>query len=211
MTTDKAGGSALIVSSVMMIVLVAFHPTHGGGAPVVGPFTVQGLVHATAILSAPLAAFGTVILARHIGLARPLAGLGLVTYLFGAVALMAAATISGLVTSEVVTATMAADGADRETFGKISHLSVWLNRGFANVHVAFFSIALILWGLASRETAMLRITGLVGGVGILAWQASGTLQLTPHTLLIIVIVQGGWLMAAAVDLLRKPGAADAEG
>lgn len=203
MDVKRAAGYCLIFSPVAMFLLIFVHPAHGGGAALIGPFALQDLVHGLALAVAPIGAFGAVILTRHIGVEQPSAGLALALYLLGTVALMAAATISGLVTSEAVNAAHAAVGPERVLFGNISKLSVWLNRGFANVHVAYFSLAMLLWEIGWQRRITVRAAGASGALGLLAWQLFGGFEPNTHTMPLVVAIQGAWLIVAATSLLRR--------
>jgi hypothetical protein len=203
MDVNRTAGYCLIFSAVAMFLLIFVHPAHGGGVAVIGPFALQDLVHGLALTVAPIGALGAVILTRHIGFGRPSAGLALAFYLLGSVALVAAATISGLVTSEAVSAAHAATGPDRLLFAKISKLSVWLNRGFANVHVAYFSLAMLLWDIGWQRHFAIRATGIAAALGLLAWQLSGSFEPDTHSMPLVVAIQGAWLIAAATSLLRQ--------
>ena len=203
MKQETAGAAALVLGSLAGIGLMMVHPSHGGGAPIVGHFTLNDLVHATALVANPVLTFGFWTLTRALG-ARPLPVLAFSFFLFGAVAVLIAATISGMVTPAAMAA--AHSGVDSDVFAKVAHLSVWLNRGFANAHVALFSIAYALYALAwpvrSLSGQAIRALGLFAGLGILVWQLSGTFRIDVHSMIVVVTSQGLWVIAAAFAMTR---------
>jgi hypothetical protein len=86
--------------------------------------------------------------------------------------------------------------------------TVWLNRSFAQVHVALFSIAIVLWSIAWPSRAItdwiVRALGFVLGLGVLAWQLSGRLTMeAQHGALVVTLAHSLWTMMTA-SLLLKP-------
>jgi hypothetical protein len=87
-----------------------------------------------------------------------------------------------------------------------ANYTVWLNRSFATVHYAMFSVAMILWSFAwtGRGVAgwIVRGLGLLIGVAILAWQISGMSNLEAgHGALVVTLGQSLWTLMAASLLL----------
>src|SRR6185312_7005832 len=105
MKDNRLGGLALILGAISGIVTLTFHPS--GGAHRVTPAQFEVLigviigVHALAITGLPVSFAGALALTRQIDSPARLAVLGLIVYGFGAVAVMVAATMSGLVTPGV--------------------------------------------------------------------------------------------------------------
>jgi hypothetical protein len=216
MSLDRWGAGALILGSIASITLMAVHPSHIG-PPVLGHLSLSALVHGAALFINPILAFGFVTLAVRLGLDRPLPVLGLVFYLFSAVIAMLAGTMSGLVMPEIVDAMhdpprrLAAAASDPETrsmlLQTLATYTVWLNRSFAQLYVALFSIAMVLWSFAlpSRAAAdwIVRITGIVLGLAVLAWQLSSHLTMeAQHGALVVTLAHSLWAMLAASLLLR---------
>ncbi|MGQ0532370.1 MAG: hypothetical protein ACT4OF_06725 [Caulobacteraceae bacterium] len=218
MNLDRAGAIALIVGSIAYITLMAVHPSHAG-PPVIGRLSLSALVHGTALVTAPVFGFGYAALAARLGLTRPLPALGLSFALFGLVFGMAAGTMSGLVIPEIIEAShMGVRGhggapvdpeALRQRLQSLANYTVWLNRAFAHVHYAMFSIAMILWSIAwtSRSISgwIVRVLGALVGIAVLAWQLSGTSNLdAQHGALVVTLGQALWtIMAASLLLLPR--------
>jgi hypothetical protein len=220
MALDRAGAAALILGAIAYIALMAVHPSHVG-APVLGHLSLSALVHGTALATAPVLAFGYVALSARLGFDRVLPGLGLSFALLGIVFGAIAGTMSGLVMPEIMTA---AHGAGRPGAMPVdpaalqaqlqaaANYTVWLNRSFAQVHYAMFSIAMIFWCIAWTQRGVagwvVRGLGFVIGAGVLAWQLSGTSNLDPqHGALVVTLGHMLWTLMSASLLLGKRGEA----
>ena len=214
--SDRWGAGALILGSIAYIALMAVHPNHVG-APVLGHLSLSALVHGTALFINPILAFGFVTLAMRLGLDRPLPLLGLSFYLFAAILMTLAGTMSGLIIPEIMQAgrdpprmfAMAAEDPEtrRMLLQTLASYTVWLNRAFAQVYVALFSIAMLLWSLAWPARAftdwIVRILGFVLGLAVLGWQLSGHLTMeAQHGALVVTLAHSLWTMLAASLLLR---------
>jgi hypothetical protein len=208
MKLEEAGAAALIAGTIAMIGVMALHPTGIGHADDVAKTLRLGLiVHAIAIGGAPLLTFGAFALTRSIGFDKPLASLGFVAYAFGAVAVMLAATMSGLVAPRLIETLSAASVSEQSLTHGLLRLEWYLNQSFATLHVALFSAALIAWSLAWPDkgalAAAVQIVGLAAGAGILAWLFSGALTLDVHGMGAVVLAHGAWFALAAFGLLAR--------
>lgn len=215
MPLDRAGAFALIFGAIAYIALMAVHPSHVG-PPIVGHLSLSALVHGTALFAGPVLAFGYVALAARLGLTRPLPALGLTFCLAGALFGMMAGTMSGLVIPEIVQAAHVRPPAHggpvdtealQRTLQAAANYTVWLNRSFAQVHYAMFSIAMIFWCIAWTQRGVagwiVRGLGFVLGAGTLAWQLSGTSNLeAQHGALVVTLAHMLWTLMAASLLLR---------
>jgi hypothetical protein len=214
MNLDRAGATALIVGAIAYIALMAVHPSHVG-APVLGHLSLSALVHGAALFFGPVLAFGYVALTARLGLARPLPALGLAFCLFGAAFGMMAATMSGLVIPEIVQAAHLPAGENaapdqlaalQRTLQAQANYTIWLNRSFAQIHYAMFSLAMIAWSIAWTQTGLagfiVRVLGMVLGLAVLAWQLSGQSNLeAQHGALVVTLAHALWSMMAASLLL----------
>jgi hypothetical protein len=198
-----------------MIGVMALHPA---GVPVHGSAAAGGpdlnlIVHAIAIATAPLLTFGFYAFTRAIGFERPAASLAFFCYAFGAVTVMLAATMSGLVAPRLIEAMREAPAGDQSLFHGLLRLEWYLNQSFATLHVALFSAAIFLWAIAwpgkSIFAGMLRLLGLAVGAGISAWLLSGTLVLNVHGMGAVVLAQSTWIILAAIGLLTLGPDSDA--
>lgn len=209
MKFEQAGALALILGALGGIAVMALHPA---GVSVHDGATVHGLdlnliVHALAIGLAPILTFGFVAVTRSLGFDRPMPVLALVFYAFGAIAVVLAASMSGLVAPHLIEAYKGASGTEKDMIHQLLHLEFGLNQAFAKVHVAMFSAAILLFALAwsgqGMFGAVIRLVGVLVGVGILAWLGSGTLTLNVHGMGAVVLVQSIWTVLAAIGLLGR--------
>jgi hypothetical protein len=210
MRLETAGALALIAGTAAMVAVMALHPSgvpSGHAAEVAGTLRLGVVVHAVAIAVAPLLTFGAFVLTRSIGFAVAPAALAFFLYLFGALAVMLAATMSGLVAPRLIEAQLAATGADQSMVHALLRLEWYMNQAFATLHVALFSGAIVLWALAwpgrGILAAAIQVIGLIAGLGVFAWLVSGTLTLDVHGMGAVVLAQGAWLVLAAFGLLTR--------
>jgi len=136
--------------------------------------------------------------------------------LFSAVFTMLAGTMSGLVIPEILSAAHVRPHgpggppvdpiALQRSLQSLANYTVWLNRSFAQVYVALFSVAMVLWSLAWTTRSIVgwivRMWGIAVGGGVLAWQLSGMLTLeAQHGALVVTVAHGLWSIIAASLLL----------
>lgn len=199
MTNERAGAIALIAGTIAMLGVMALHPSGIHAGPDASMALRVGLiVHAVAIATTPLLTFGFFTLSRHIGFDRPLSALAFVFFAFGAVAVMLAAAMSGLVATRLIEA-----GANHD----LLQLEWYLNQAFATIHVAMFSVSFVLYALAWPHKgalgAALQIAGFAVGLGVLAWLFSGTLTLNVHGMGAVMLAHGLWIVLAGLALLAS--------
>lgn len=213
MALDRWGAGALIVGSVAYIALMAVHPSHVG-TPVIAHLSLSALVHGTALFVGPLFAFGYWVLAMRLGLERGLPAVGLAFAVIGVMFGMMAGTMSGLVIPEIVAAAHSPHGSsvDPEALQRQlqaqANYTVWLNRSFATIHYAMFSVAMIAWCIAWTQSGVVgwavRLLGFVLGAGVLAWLISDHGDLDArHGALVVTLAQYLWTVLAA-SLLLSP-------
>jgi hypothetical protein len=209
----RSGAAALIIGSVVTCLVFAFHPSHIDPRPLIGAFTLSQIVHSAAILAAPVLLYGAWAVADWLGWTAT-ARLGLVCAAFAMMLTVNAAVISSFVTPAAAHASgsimPSADGGHPvEThhaamqMPPLVQLSVAMNRGLAQVHVALWSLAILLFAFAIwRRSSALSVGGMLVGGFPLAWQLSGTFSPETHTMPVIVFAQSAWLLAVAAAMLR---------
>ena len=227
MSNVRAGAAAMIVGAILTMLVFGFHPSHVVETPVAGPFTLSQLVHGTALVAVPLMAFGWWQLGDWLGQEKAGPRLAVVLAFLAAATTVNAAVISNFVTPTAArisaaahTAPHAAPAAHKTpTPHQAGHrplpplvsLSVAMNRGFAQVHVTFLSLALLLFGFALRSrSALLGWTGVAVGAGPLLWQFSGQFSPSTHSMPLIVFPQAVWMIAVAAVMLRGEAGSSAK-
>lgn len=211
MSNEKAGAWALILGALSFVALMAFHPSHVEGPPIVGSLTLSAIVHGTAFATQPILLFGFWSLTRWIG-DRALARVGFCFYALAAILTILAASMSGLIIPQIIAVAHHAAGAlmpgpvDPNSLQPLANYSVWLNRTFAAIHVVYFAVAMLMWSIAWSRSGVLgwivRAVGGVVGLGVIAWAVSGTMTLEAQRgALLVTIVQMLWTLLAAVAML----------
>lgn len=201
MTSRNACAAALITGWAGYIALMAVHPTRLGG-PAIGHVSLNDAVHWTGLLLLPVLMYAWIELGRRLDLRRPLVLLAVCTLIASLFAGMAAATMSGLVMAEV-----AGSGFAPETVHALRDLVFWLNQGFGTVHYVLLMIGIGLFALAwpNRPPDLgLKWGGVLAAAGFMVWLATGTWGADVHSVLVVVIVAGGWSLVAALAQRSLP-------
>lgn len=202
MASPRAGALAIVIGVIASVALMAAHPT-GVGTMQIGPWDINVIVHAAALLATPLLAYGAFALTRLIN--RPLAGLALAFYMFGSASILSAAIMSGLVMTQLVesahTPGAARTGIDFQSLADLTH---WQNQAYANVYVGLASVAVLMWAIAWRSALLTRVLGVIVGAGTLVWMASGALVLNIHGMMAVTLGQAVWWLLAARTMMQPP-------
>lgn len=203
-------GLALIAGSLGMVVTMLFHPT---GRDLLGQpdeaarrfEMITVLTHSLALASTPILVFGFLGLTRRLS-DHALAWAAFVVYSFGAVAVLCAATLNGLVAPTLTRDILTDDGASRETLHLILDYNLLLNQAFAKVFVTASSFALTFWSIlilrAGRFAKVVGLLGLVVGVVSLAALFSGHLRLNLHGFGLLIFAQAIWTFLLGVLMIR---------
>jgi len=213
MQRDAAGGASLIAGAIMGLVTMALHPT---GSDIARDASTQGAlsmaVHALALAAVPILLYGLWVLTRRLSNeGGVLPELALSFYGVAAVATILAATVSGFLSTDIITRMVSLTGEERDVAGALLHYSFEINQAFARVYAAASSIAIALWSLTIlRQSGMSRAAGYVGmTVATLALVAvlSGKLRLGIHGFGAVILAQALWLIMVGVQLRHVPAAA----
>ena len=213
----RAAGIVIATATIVSTVFVALDRSGGGGNPLEilqGIARLQGLkelVHAVAIASVCGYAFGYAVLARRLGLHRPLVLAGLVVYLLGCVAMIGATILDGFVTPHVAADAITAT-PERVAFAYnlVHYLGVVLN-DLAKLGWILQAVAALAWSIALiRERGFNRALGWVGIfssalVGVVLAGSATNMSMT--SLLSVLLAQLIWNVAAATVLVREPSRA----
>lgn len=209
MNDNRLGGLALILGALSGIITLTFHPA--GGSHQVTPAQFEILVavivgvHALAICGLPISFAGALALTRRIDSPMRLALFGLIVYGFGLVAVMAAATMSGLVMPDMLRQLVAKSGA-ADQLHPMMNFTHSLNQAFARVGAMAFSVAIFLWSLVAMRTRTLPIAlaiyGMVSAGAIIVAIILGYLDLELHGFRVITLIQSIWFAVAGVVLWR---------
>jgi hypothetical protein len=209
MTDTRLGGAAMSAAAIAGIMVMAVHPTsHEILAP--GKFTTIAMlgeaVHIFAIITTPIAFLGALALARHMDSPNRVAMSALAIYGFALVAVMIAATLSGLVAIPILQKLVEQPQSAAQWTGLATY-SGMLNQAFARIYTILASIAIALWSVEIVRTRVLPraagIYGLVIAPVIFIAVGSGHVRLDVHGFGAVVLLQGIWLIAVGTALYRR--------
>ena len=211
MKDNRLGAVALILGAVSGIITLTFHPS-GGGAHHVTPAQFEILVavvigvHALAIAGLPFSFLGALVLSRRLDSPNRLGTMALVIYGFGLGAIMAAATMSGLVTPGILRRMVAHDSSSDQwrVLAEYTHL---INQAFAKIGAIASCLAIVLWSvLILKSRALGRAIGmyglLVGAVTVIGI-VTGLLDLELHGFRLITFTQAIWFIATGIFLWQS--------
>jgi hypothetical protein len=217
MTDERTGGAALIVGTVAGIITMSLHPTghdlFSAGAKFAWVASLTAGVHALALASLPLLFLGALALSIHLNSSNRLSIAALVIYGLGLVALVNAATFSGLVAPGLARRILA-EPAPSEDWRTLFNYTGSLNQAFAKVFVVAASAAIVLWSIAMLKTRRLgvgvAIYGCILGPVIILALFLGYLSLGVHGFGMVVLTQGIWFVATGAAMWRVNGTSSAE-
>lgn len=206
----RIAGIVLIATTLLSILMMAHHPTASTheatalAADLAGKATLSRVVHGSLIAMIGLELYAFVVFAGRLAQGRSAARAGLVAYAIGAGAMIGAALISGFVMSSL--AGYYASVADPAPFVDFARLAMTGNQALAKLGVVAMSAAIVLWAVAllhdharARWLAIVGFaTGLVPAIALIA----GATHLDVHGMLLVVLAQAIWNLAAGTELIR---------
>jgi hypothetical protein len=206
MQRDRAAGAALIAGSLAGLVTMAFHPTgHALTSDFAQVAAINRMVHSLAIAGTIATFLGLLRLSRQIANGKALSDAALVSYGFGAVAVMFAAIASGFIATDLTAIVLEAGGNARAAYEPAFDFGWALNQASTKVFVVTTSIGIALWSVAMlRDPAFGRgigITGILVGSAATIATLSG-LRMDIHGFGAIVLGHGIWLVWTGIRLFR---------
>jgi hypothetical protein len=215
LTRTRAAGVAIAAATVISTIFVALDRSGGGSNPqeilqgIANLLLLKEVVHGVAIASVCAYAFGYTVLARRLGLHRPLVLAGLVAYLIGCVAMVGATILDGFVTPHIA---IDAIGASPErlafAYNLVHYVGVVLN-DLAKLGWVLQAVGTIAWSLLLvREIGLVRVAGAVGLLSsalVVAAVVGSATNMSMASLLGVLLAQLLWNIGAAVVLMREPG------
>jgi len=210
MTDNRKSGLALIIGMIGTIITMAFHPT-GNDLVAPGQFNhvarIGVAVHALALICLPIIFLGCLGLYKRLAGPDRISLAALVMYGFAAVAVMNAATLSGLVAPGLARHMLGSEPGSRDMWSVAFHLSGDLNQAFAMLFVVASSTAILLWSIAILRSGIFsRALGMYGcflAPLTLIAVLSGHIRLNVHGFGIVVLGQAIWFVSAGVLLWKQ--------
>lgn len=209
MTDNRMSGMALIAGMLGTIITMALHPTARDlTTPEHSAYMMQlnVAVHSLALVCIPILFLGALGLTRHLSAPNRLALAGLVVFGFAEVAVMIAATASGLIAPGLFHH-MAADPGMADMWRAVLALNGHLNQSFALLYVVASSVSIVLWSAAILRSNIfsrpLGIYGYILGPITILVVLSGHLRLNVHGFGMIALSQAVWFISAGVLLWKE--------
>jgi hypothetical protein len=198
----------MIAAAIAGVLTMMVHPT-GHDVLASGQFSTIAAfgqaIHIFAIITAPVAFLGALALARHMDSPNRVAITALVIYGFALVAVMIAATLSGLVAIPILQKLVEQPQSAAQWQG-LASFSGLLNQAFARIYTLLASIAIALWSAPIVRTRKLPraagIYGLVIAPVIFVAVGSGHVRLDVHGFGAVVLLQAIWFVAVGAALYR---------
>jgi hypothetical protein len=209
MDHDRAGGIALIASSLVPLVAVVFHPTahdFDGAGQLASSGARMLAVHGGMLAALPLALFGGLALVRRARAGSRLGEIALLTYALAGAAGLVAAGVS-LAVPAIAGPMLEADDAVRPGYRLLFAYSGALIQAFARIFVVASWMAIALWSAAAlRGGSLPRALGIYGiAAAVVSWVLlfSSLLRLDAHGFGFMLLLQGAWFIPTGAVLCRS--------
>jgi hypothetical protein len=209
MTDQRKSGIALIAGSLGGILTMAIHPVGASSITVEQAnrlATVSAIAHSLALVSVLALFIGAFGLARHLMSDDQFSFAALVTFGFGSVAIMIAASVSGFMTPNLLKHMLRDDPSAVHQWHIAIDSLFQINQAMAKIYSVATSLAITLWSIAALRNRGLSRTLAVYGIVISALItigiAAGHLSLDVHGMALVAVTQAMWFLAAAVQLCR---------
>ena len=209
----RAAGIILIAVTILEVLAMAHHPSvhaHDLASAIDQLGRSAGLsavVHGTLIA---LMLIGFCCLTEFSvlrGLHRPAVRAGLVAYAVGVVAMVGAAIVDGFVTGQLAARLVGESASELQVTRQILLLCETLNQALAQLGTAATSVGIAAWSLSLlRSGAFARVLGIFGvltGASAIAAILFGVMQLDVHRMMLVLALEGVWMLGAGVLLVRR--------
>ncbi len=212
----RIAGILLVVASLISVVGILHHPTADGlqhehemfgDAAHATRFMhhLNALVHGTLVVVIATFVLSTSYLASLMGSSRLCVRAGTITYVFGGLCMIVAATIDGFVYWGVVEEL--SDAGNDDFAHAIGHVLLDILRVMALMGVLSMSLGILFWSVSMlRQTTPMRMTAAIGMVVAVIGMggvASGNLEATHSGMIAFVAMQTLWNTAVAIRLIRS--------
>jgi hypothetical protein len=207
---SKAHGLALVLGSIAMVGMMAFHPT--GRDLYTGHFA-DGMkwVHLVALANAGLLLFGFIGLSHRLGFARTDVIAAACAYLLAIMTVMTPIAISAFVMpsleSQLIAAKAVADTNKLASLMSLFSFCGMLIQAFVNVFVITASTAMLFWSIAMLRTQRfakwLGFTGVLIASALIITLLAGHLRMSVHGFGTAMLATAIWNISAAIVMIRR--------
>ncbi len=204
-------GSALIVSSVFLVVTGMTHPG------VAGMFSsreslehlalVDRIAHGFAIAGMWLSIVGLAGFSRMLSSSRPIVTAAFAAFAITAAGVVIAATLDGFVVPNLASRWYDADDATRAALRQLIRFCFLVASALTRIYMASASVAILLWSFVAWRVHLSRglpWMGVLVSIAAAAAISRGSLEVGLHEVLALALVQAIWMGWAGVVMLRFP-------
>lgn len=172
---QKLAGYSLVISSVLMVLTMALHPSGGNLEHIIKISKVLIISHSIAIFSIPFVAFGFYGLSETLQTNSKISYLGFTFVDFSLVAIMQAGSINGLILPMYASKFHNETGQNLETIKLIINYGSKFNKAMDFIFIGGYLIAMFIWSVIIIQTSKLpRWIGFYG-FGLIAFVIIGFL------------------------------------
>lgn len=204
---SRQAGTALIVSTVILVVTMVLHPAGGNIDYIIKISSVIVVSHSLALLSLPVCLFGFWGLSAHFQKEWILSRLAMIVMLFALFAGMCAAAINGLALPMFVGKFKDSTPQILESVKTDITYNTILNHAFDFIFITAICISMILWSIAilrkKELPAWFGYYGIIIGISFVIMLLSGFVLVSLHGFRIFVFAIVSWILLAGF-LLRQP-------
>jgi hypothetical protein len=206
MQFEKNAGRALILSTLLMVLTMALHPTGGNFEHLLKITGIIIIAHSIALISIPFAAVGFWGLTKKLGEDNFFSIAAFAIVLFGLIAVMLAGTVNGLALPIFILHYKDASPEMIESIKPILKYNASLNHAFDYIYMCAFCLSMLFWSLVILRTKKLSLW--IAYLGIALCILIISLFISGFTLTDLngfrVFVSGSvlWIVLAGVLLIR---------
>jgi hypothetical protein len=208
---DITAGLILILSALASVIAAAHHPiikAEGRDdlfAQIRESAAADRVVHGALIVCSIALLFALIRFARRLGTQRATVLLGLISYVFGAAAMISAALIDGFLVPEIGSSYFqAASNTPADGVALLRFCSIAI-QVFTKTGVIAVSVAILLWSASLIRAGRGPLLAAVIGVAVVLLEVyvfmSGGPAITAHTIVPIVVAMAVWYFAIGLLLM----------
>ena len=217
MRTESAYGTILLSGSAVLLVMGMTHPRSipwGNDAALTQLAFIDGFAHSLAIVGTGLTLVGLTGLSRMLGSRRIPVTAALVAFLLASSAVTVAAALDGFALPAIAQQWTDADRVAGDDLKRLVWFCVLAASALTRIYLLLGAVAIALWSWVigrDRLDAALPWVGAMVCVAGIAMLIGGSPFISAHEVLALVAVQAVWMLLAALLLIRKGAAPEAEG
>lgn len=211
MRLNSLYGSALIISSLLLVAMGLTHPTGAGllaSRQAFQRFTlIDHVAHVLAIGGVWLSVVGLAGFSAMLGATRPSVVAAFIAFAMCSVAVLFGVTLDGFVVPQLADRWFDADQATRATLQQLMHFCISVASALTRIYMTLGTAAILIWSLAvwrARLSSGIPWLGLFVGIAAMAAIIGARPVVSVHELLILVLGWAAWMLWAGIVMLSAP-------